>query len=140
MKPPPDAAGRRTGRRIVVAEDDPEMRRVLSDALTADGHDVLAVDDGGQLVMELAQNSRYNFDKIDLIVTDARMPRCSGLQAAETILALRARIRIVMVTAFPDAETHARAQKLGVTILEKPFSMDRLRTTVWEALTRDTPS
>jgi response regulator NasT len=114
-------------RRVVVAEDDAEMRRILVETLTSEGCEVLAVADGGDLLVELAQSNRHNFDVVDLIVTDMRMPRCSGLQAAAAIRAIRPRVKILLVTAFAEESTYARAKSIGVTVLEKPFSMDRLR-------------
>jgi CheY-like chemotaxis protein len=114
-------------RRILVAEDDHEMRRVLVDAFVQAGHDVLAVADGASLLHELAHSPRHNFDAVDLIVSDVRMPRCSGLEAMEAIRAIRPGVKIVLITAFPDEDIRALARRIDLTVLEKPFSLDRLQ-------------
>lgn len=117
-------------RRILVAEDDPEMRRVILDALTEDGHDVYTVGDGAGLLIELARSDRFHYQTVDLVIADVRMPLCTGLQALETIRGVRARVPFLLMTAFGDEEVHARAKKLGATLLDKPFSIDKLRRVI----------
>ena len=114
-------------RRILVAEDDPEMRRVILDALQEDGHDVHTVGDGAGLLIELARSDRFHYQTVDLVIADVRMPLCSGLQALETIRGVRARVPFLLMTAFGDDAVHARAAKLGARLLDKPFSIEKLR-------------
>lgn len=113
------------------------MLHVLTDALKSDGYDVLTVGDGSALLLALAQSNRHHYDVVDLVITDVRMPKYSGLQAVETIRAIRPRVRVLVVTAFPDEVTAARARKLDAELLEKPFSVDRLRTAVRDMLNRE---
>lgn len=120
--------------RILVAEDDDEMRRVLVDALRGDGCEVYEVSDGGALLIELARNHRFHYDTVDLVVSDVRMPLCSGLQALETLRGTNARTRFLLLTAFGDEGMHARAAALGAMLLDKPFSTRKLRHTVADLL------
>lgn len=129
----PFDASRRT-KRVLVAEDDREMRRVLVETLQTDGYDVHEVGDGAALLIELARNHRFNYDVVDVVVADVRMPICSGVQALETIRSVRAHLPFVLLTAFGDREVHARAEALGAEILDKPISLNRLRAAVARAI------
>lgn len=131
-----DGASSSRRKRILVAEDDREMRRVVVDALRGEGHEVYDVGDGGALLIELARNDRFHWQTVDLVVSDVRMPLCSGLQALETLRAANARTPFLLLTAFGDADMHARADQLGAALLDKPFSVTRLRTTVAGILAR----
>jgi CheY-like chemotaxis protein len=130
----PRAAGRR--RRVLVAEDDPEMRRVLVDVLNGEGYEAHAVGDGAALLTELASSNRFHWDSVDLVIADVRMPLCDGLRAAETMRALRPRVPFLLVTGFPDEATYHRANALAVVLLEKPFSIGRLTEAAAQALAR----
>src|SRR4051812_48190343 len=96
--------------RIVVAEDDPEMLRLIVETLRADGHDVEQTTDGGRLLVRLA---RCSVDKVDLVVSDIRMPTCSGLQILEAIRAAGRSVPVILMTAFGDDETRACVERLG---------------------------
>lgn len=114
----------------MVAEDDVEMRRILVDALTEDGHEVCSVGDGAALLIELARSDRFHYQSVDLVIADVRMPICTGLQALETLRGVGAPFPFLLMTAFGDEATHEQARRLGATILDKPFSIDRLRRTI----------
>jgi CheY-like chemotaxis protein len=120
--------------RVLVAEDDGEMRRIIVETLRRAGHDVHDVGDGAALLIELARNSRFHYDSVDVVVADVRMPLCSGLQALETIRRARSRLPFVLLTAFPDSELREHAERLGATVLDKPISMARLRDSIDRAL------
>jgi CheY-like chemotaxis protein len=118
--------------RVLVAEDDPEMRRLVVEALRKDGHDVQEAADGGRLLVKLAETFARDpsLGLIDVIVTDVRMPVCSGLELLEQIVAARWRIRVVLMTAFGDDETRRRAEALGAVLFDKPLSLQALRREV----------
>ncbi|MGH7283424.1 MAG: response regulator transcription factor [Polyangiaceae bacterium] len=123
--------------RILVAEDDLEMRRLVVESLQADGHEAVDVMDGGQLLVQLTSFDRLVAEPIDLIVTDIRMPAPSGLEIVQTLREAEWKTPIVIMTAFGDPETRARARSLGAVLLEKPFKMRTLRGIV-RALLRGT--
>jgi DNA-binding NtrC family response regulator len=90
-------------------------------------------------MLELARSHRHHYDAVDLVISDIRMPKCSGIQAVEIIRSIRPRVRFLLVTAFPDDETRRRAAALGVVLLEKPFSISRLVASVEAALVATRP-
>jgi DNA-binding response OmpR family regulator len=124
--------------RILVAEDDSEMRRLVVEALRKDGYDVIALSDGGRLLVTLAHEFVYEngTELADLVVSDVRMPICTGMQILEQLRASRWRIPVILMTAFGDAATREHARTLGALLFDKPFDLDDLRTAVASLLRR----
>jgi DNA-binding response OmpR family regulator len=118
--------------RVLVAEDDDEMRRLVVEALAKDGYEVEEARDGGRLLVRAAGRyaDRAKLGELDLIVSDIRMPICSGLQILQSLRESHWRIPVILMTAFGDDATRARAEKLGAILFDKPFDMDDLRTAV----------
>jgi DNA-binding response OmpR family regulator len=118
--------------RVVVADDDPEMRRLVADALKKDGYDVVEEPDGGRLLVRLA--ARYSLrgdtEPIDLIVSDMKMPVVSGLDILKGVRDAHWGTPFVLMTAFPDNDVERRAAILGATVVQKPFPLATLRATV----------
>jgi CheY-like chemotaxis protein len=118
--------------RVLVAEDDREMRRLVVESLRKDGHDVTEAADGGRLLVRLAEV----FDRdpamaaVDIIVSDVRMPICSGLDLIERMFEARWRIPCILMTAFGDDDIRRRAGAVGALLLDKPLSLDELREAV----------
>ncbi|MGH7440931.1 MAG: response regulator [Polyangiaceae bacterium] len=124
--------------RILVAEDDDEMRRLVAEALRKDGYDVLAISDGRQLLSALAGDlpDRRGDSHWDLVVSDVRMPGPSGLRILEQVRAARWQIPFILMTAFGDTTMHVRARALGAVLFDKPFDVTKLRTAVASLLWR----
>lgn len=118
--------------RILVAEDDPEMRRLLTEALRKDRHDVIEAEDGGSLAVKIAQefHRRFSLNEIDVIVSDVRMPGCNGLELAEKLAEDGWKIPYLLLTAFGDEETRRRAGRIGAVLLDKPVALESVRATV----------
>jgi DNA-binding response OmpR family regulator len=125
----PDGESPRS-QRILLAEDDDEMRALLASALRTDGYEVVEARDGGRMLVGLARAYNGDAAPYDLLVSDIRMPICSGLQIVEQLRLARLQIPAILMTAFGDAQTSARARGLGAVIFMKPFDVDDLRTAV----------
>ena len=101
---------------VVLADDDDAMRDLLQSALGNHGYDVTDVASGDELKALLdAAFAGQVPDGIDLIVTDNRMPACTGL---DVLAALRARdwaTPVILITAFGDTATHDEAHRPGAT-------------------------
>lgn len=117
---------------VLVAEDDPTMAEEMERALTADGYDVIVVEDGKSLLEYLSAASRHpgSVDLPDVIVTDVRMPRCDGLSAIEVLRSHDHYTPVVFISAFADAAMAEAARRLGACLLPKPFAMSSLRAQV----------
>jgi two-component system cell cycle response regulator CpdR len=118
--------------RVVVAEDDPEMWRLVVEALRKDGHDVREASDGGRLLVHLAEafDRDPSLGDIDVVVCDVRMPVCSGVELLERLVEARWRVPFVVMTAFGDEELRRRVEGLGAVFFEKPLRLPDLRAAV----------
>jgi CheY-like chemotaxis protein len=113
---------------VIVAEDDKEMRQLVAEVLRKDGHEVEEADDGGRLLVKLAQSFELDptLSLIDVVVSDLRMPVCNGLELLEQLAEARWDVPFLLVTAFADPVIRRRAEGLGAEVLDKPLSPDDL--------------
>jgi two-component system nitrogen regulation response regulator GlnG len=113
--------------RILLAEDDYELRLLISQALQARGYEVIEVEDGWRLQQRL-EFSRIFFDHrwdFDLMVSDVRMPGISGLEALATLQEHPDPPPVILITAFGDRGAYAQASRLGATaFFDKPIDLD----------------
>lgn len=115
-------SGSKTGKRILLVDDDAEIIESLRLALEANGYTVLVARDGNQ---GLALSEREN---PDLVILDMMMPKRSGFLVLEKMRRTReAPMRVIMITANEGTRHKAYAEMLGVDdYIRKPFPMDRL--------------
>ncbi len=124
---------------VLIAEDDDEMRYLMTRALRRDGYDVLAVSDADTLAA-LLEATRSDGRDPDLVVSDVRMPGMSGLELVRWLRDRSWPMRTVLVSAFADDDTCTTARRLGVShVLSKPFDLDDLRTVALHLLARPRP-
>jgi len=125
--------------RVLLAEDDAEMRDVVAEALRADGLSVVELSDGGRLLVDIATRLKAGRgdESIDLIISDIRMPICTGLQIVAALRDAHWHTPVILMTAFGDEATHKHAESLKAVLFDKPFDIDDLRTAVANMLPRD---
>jgi DNA-binding response OmpR family regulator len=121
-----DPALKQEKRVVLLAEDDLQMRSMLASALEREGFEVVAVENGVQLLDEV-RATRERETEPHLIVSDIHMPECSGLMALTTLRRMNFQMPVLLITAFGDEDTHAQARSLGATLLDKPFDLYRFR-------------
>jgi DNA-binding response OmpR family regulator len=110
--------------RVLLAEDDDELRSMLASALRRRGFGVVEVKNGIALLERLMDPGSPAFD---LIVTDVRMPGLSGLEVIGSAQPEGwINTPVILITAFGDAELHEEAGRLGALVLDKPFDIDEL--------------
>ena len=121
---------------ILLAEDDREMRSLLTTSLRRAGFRVTACRDGSDLLSYLTPFILHEQPvEFDLIVSDIRMPLITGLEILEDLPQREGFPPIILITAFGDEHTHERARDLGAAaMLDKPFKMEDLLWLVREAL------
>ncbi len=121
----PDAA------RILVVDDERVIREILAEFLSLEGFSVHTVEDGEKALTEL------RLRPYDLLITDLKMPRLSGLQLLEKIEAERLGVLTVLMTGFGTVETAIEAMKKGAyDYLLKPFKVEEVIHVVQRALYR----
>ena len=126
--------GRRA--RIMLAEDDAEMRTLLVDSLTRDGYEVIAAENGLQMIEEIRMLLfRGDPMPVDLIVSDERMPGMPGLEFLSILREAEWPTPFILITGFGDEGTHERALQMGASaVFDKPFDIDDLRRTILAVL------
>jgi DNA-binding response OmpR family regulator len=122
--------------RVLLAEDDAEMRALVASALRQDGYEIIEVSDGGRMLVQLASayGAGQRRESYDLLISDIRMPVCSGLQILESLRSAHWTTPAILMTAFGDDRTRKRASGLGALLFAKPFDVDDLRTAVMHLL------
>ncbi len=113
--------------RVAVAEDDPDMRGLIADALRRDGHAVLEFENGAALQRAMQQTSD---GPLDLVVSDVRMPLVSGLTVLRSARQAGSRVPFVLMTAFGDEGVRREAATLCAVLFNKPFKLDEIRRAV----------
>lgn len=121
--------------RVLVADDDGDMRHLVSHALSKDGCEVIEVADGAELIeyMGACLLVKSHVSRPEVIISDMRMPGFNGLQILAWLRNEKWKIPVILITALDDPKTYQDAARLGVAaFLQKPFDLDHLRRTVRE--------
>lgn len=122
--------------RILIADDESSLRKVLSASLRREGHDVVTAQDGVEAWEILqASESPDNGDPVQLVITDVRMPRLDGLALLEKIQERFPDLPVVMLTAHGTVDMAVGALKKGaMDFISKPYDRDELHAVVRKAL------
>jgi two-component system response regulator HydG len=115
--------------RVLIADDEPALRRTLARLLSARGVSVITADDGAMAMELLARES------VDVALVDLMMPRVGGLELLEYVRKHHSDVEVVIMTAFGDVDTAVKAVRSGAYhFLTKPFrSNDEVVLTVAKA-------
>jgi two-component system response regulator AtoC len=116
-------------KQVLIVDDEPNLRKILSAQLSRDGYDVMTAEDGEQGLQILREHH------IDLVVTDLKMPKVDGMTLLREALREDPELPVVMITAHGTVDTAVEALKLGAfDYLTKPFDKDEVRQIVAKAL------
>src|SRR5262245_39544203 len=103
-------------KQILVVDDEPNLRRVLSAQLERDGYDVHTAEDGEQALALLKEHH------IDLVISDLRMPKIDGMELLRRVQSSEDPIPVVIVTAHGTVDNAVEALKTGAfDYITKPF-------------------
>ena len=117
--------------RILVAEDDDNVRGFVVRALAHMGHEITEAEDGG-LAAEICAEKNGDFD---LLLSDIKMPVMDGIALALTVGATYPDLTIVLMTGFADQRERAHGlEALIYDVIPKPFSLQALCDKVADAL------
>ena len=115
--------------RILVVDDDKDLRFNLSSILKDEGYDVLAVGDGREALKAVQNNSPI------LVLLDIRLPEMDGMKILEKMKELNHNLAIIMLTAVTDVKDAVKAMRLGAyDYITKPFDNEELILTIKKAL------
>lgn len=107
--------------KILVVEDDPNLREAIVDSLILKGHQVQDVCNGVDAVKVLAQSS------LDIVLSDINMPEMDGLQLLAHVKKHQPWLPMILMTAYGDVGQAVKAMQLGANdYLMKPFEVQEL--------------
>ena len=107
--------------KILVAEDDAGLNKIVCGTLTTNGYSVAGCPDA------LAALEKMEGERFDMIVTDIMMPKMDGFAFAEAVRASDPKIPILFMTARDDKESKQRGFGIGIDdYIVKPFDLDEL--------------
>jgi CheY-like chemotaxis protein len=127
----PEDESRVAPARILVVDDEPAVRRFVTDALRSSGYEVVAASSGRDALVSVYGESRTP----TLLLTDIEMPGMSGVELAARVRADRPGIRVILMTGRETSAARARERAdLVEGVLLKPFGLAELLRAVFDAL------
>jgi len=114
---------------ILVADDEPHVRSLLSSLLKTEGYNVVTAENG-QHTLEV-----FRKESPDLILLDVRMPLMDGIETFKLIRQENDDVPVIMLTAHGTIETAVQAMKMGAfDYLAKPFNLEEIKIIIKKAL------
>jgi PAS domain S-box-containing protein len=133
---PDDARPAQTGTRsrcVLVAEDEPAVRRLMRRILEGHGHRVFEAEDGEE-ALRVAEDRLH---EIDVLVSDVVMPKLGGGELAHRLRQRRPELPVLFTSGYPQERGVAGGSPLGADgFLQKPFTRDELLEKLRETLQR----
>jgi len=115
--------------RVLVVDDERKMRRVLQIMLEQMGVESVAADNGDQAI------EHFDGEKVDLVLTDLKMPGMSGVELLERIRMFDPDVPVIVLTAHGTVETAVAAMKRGAfDYILKPFDVQAIEIVIRNAL------
>ena len=115
---------------ILIAEDEPGIRRMLSLVLRGGGFDVTCVEDGTEALHAVINGGRAS-KSFDMLITDIRMPGLTGLELIDEMAARDIRISTLVVTGYGNKGSISElAQRGFADYIIKPFTSEQLLQSV----------
>jgi DNA-binding NtrC family response regulator len=103
--------------KVLIVDDEPDVREVIGDFLRASGFEVEEAANGLEALLQVRRL------RPDAVLLDLMMPRLGGLDAIKRIRAFDPRIRVLVMTGLADAELHRQARALGAAaVFTKPLA------------------
>ena len=114
--------------RVLVVDDEPNLRRVLSATLQREGYEVTLCADGEEGLAALER------DGADVIVTDLVMPKMDGLSLLRKVVARHPDVPVIVITAHGRIDSAVEAMKAGAfDFVSKPFEQEELKRIIAKA-------
>jgi nitrogen regulation protein NR(I) len=125
-----------TQHRILLVDDEPNLRKVLGALLKQQGYEVHAETDGAAALARVRALPSRTFD---VVISDLRMPNLDGIGLLKALAQHEPNLPVILLTAHGSVDSAVEAVKLGAfDYLEKPFDRDQIHQVVQKAIaTRD---
>lgn len=117
---------------VLIADDEPNIRRVIEAVLGKDGYNVITAPNGKMALDAINTNAG-----IDVLISDLIMPDMNGVELLEAAREVNPNMSIIMITAHGTIKSAVDAMRLGAfDYITKPFEMDELKVVVKNAFER----
>lgn len=119
-----------TSKRILIVDDEEDLTWSIARSLRkqSEQYEIICVNSGDEAIEVLKRLS------LDLIISDIRMPGTDGLVLMELINQYQPEIKVIIMSAWEDPEIKALINKRnGICYLEKPFDINDLKQTIYQA-------
>ena len=115
-------------KRVLIADDEINIRRVLEAILKRDGYDVVTAANGEEALARMGRG-------IHTVITDLKMPGIDGMALLRRLSVDHPDVPVVMITAHGSVENAVEAVKLGAfDYVEKPFDQEQIRQIIAKAI------
>mgnify|MGYP000844650183 CR=1 FL=1 len=119
-------------KRILVADDEANIRLLLEEVLTEEGHQVVTVASGREALRKALK------EEYDLLIFDIKMPEMNGLEVVERLRELKKDTPVIVCSAYKHLQDDYVVGTSGVyAYITKPVNLNELRETVKKALKQD---
>ena len=119
--------------RVLIVDDEPDVRKVARMTLEKAGYEVMEAEDGEKAIEEIRRGE--NPVLMDVIICDIRMPKINGVEAIQFFQTQFPNKPIIVMTGHPDLEMATNFLKQGIIdYLVKPVDAAKLRATVAKAI------
>ena len=120
---------RQSAPRVLIVDDEPEIRAFMSDALDIFGYQVGAAGNADEAFALVSDN------RFDLVMSDLRLPGLTGWDFVARLRSLDPVVRLIMLTgSAPEDDDLKRVRAAGIPVLHKPVALPQLQTALTEAL------
>ncbi|NUR21529.1 response regulator [Frateuria sp.] len=115
--------------RVLLVEDEAFLRELVMEGLKDAGYSVLEASDGSAGLQALQSDL-----KIDLLLSDIKLPDIDGYHVAEAGAALRPGLKVILMTGYAPSPLPPALRSVVYRVLQKPFSLETLPGTIAAAL------
>jgi CheY-like chemotaxis protein len=110
--------------KILVADDDPVIQKLLCQVLSEDGHKVSPATNGAEAIAKVQK------EDFELLFLDAHMPVMNGLETLRTMRNTFPRVWVVMMDSYPDQLVKQAENEGALTCIHKPFDLKQIREVI----------
>jgi len=119
--------------RVLIVDDEADIRKVVRMTLQKAGYEVLEAENGEKAIEVI--NTGENRLLLDIIICDIRMPKVNGIEAIAYFRQNYPRVPLIVLTGFPDTDMATSLLRQGVVdYLVKPVEGEKLRAAVARAM------
>jgi len=117
--------------RILVVDDEPKIRAMITAILEPEGFEVISAESGEEALQRIAQSPPH------LLISDMKLTGMSGLELLRQARATHPQMLAFLLTGFDDDEVERQATALGALgVIRKPLVLSQLRQTIKDALAK----